>query len=363
MRLPRAMFLYPVSFVVLTTLAVSTLRARADHVISSKPAPPSAKTQGLVLTPANLRFGKVVIGQRNVRTVTITNSSDSNITLFRVIAQGTDFTLSGLDLPLTLASGERFTFSGVFAPRSRGDIGGSVSFVSDASSKAIPTLKLDLAGTGTDGGQLTVDPALMDFGTVLLGSFFSQTGTLTAIGEAVTVTSANSSSSEFTFNGLSFPFTIPAGGSREYTVTFTPQDSGVVFATLSFTSDGWNYMAVQSLTGIGSAPQHNVDLSWNASTSQDVIGYNVYRGTTSGGPYQKINSVLDANTVYTDNSVNHGDTYYYVTTAVNSSYLESVYSNEAQAIIPMVSGGIPKSVRNPTLSRKIALPDSLSRHR
>jgi Abnormal spindle-like microcephaly-assoc'd, ASPM-SPD-2-Hydin len=354
MRLPRAMFRYRFSFAVFTILVVSTISARADHVTSSKPSPHSARTERLVLTPANLRFGKVAIGRRNVKTVTITNSSNSSITLSQVTTQGKDFTLSGLDLPLTLASGERFTFNGIFAPRSHGDISGTVSFLSDASGVANSPLTLELTGSGTDGGQLTVDPAVMDFGKVLVGSIASQMGTLTASGEAVTVFSANSSSPEFTLSGLSFPFTIPAGGIQEYTVTFAPQDSGAVFATLSFLSDAWNNPTVQSLTGTAATAQHSVDLSWNASTSQDVIGYYVYRGTTSGGPYQKINSALDAGTTYTDVSVSDGGTYYYVATSVNSSYQESAYSNEAQAIIPADDAGIRRHGRSPAFSRKIS---------
>jgi len=40
----------------------------------------------------------------------------------------------------------------------------------------------------------------------------------------------------------------------------------------------------------------------------------VYRGTQSGGPYRKINAVLDPETAYTDYAVFRGQTYYYVTT-------------------------------------------------
>lgn len=363
MCLPRARFRSLLSPMVFTILVVSTLSTQADSEINSRPASPVARTEHLFLTPAHLRFGKVAIGRRHVRTVTITNSGDSSITLFRVITNGTNFTLSGLDLPLTLARGESFTFSGVFAPRSRGDTSGSVSFVSDVSRIANPLLMLELAGTGTDPGQLTVDPATLDFGMVWVGSLASQPGKLTASGEPVTISSANISSSEFTLSGLSFPFTIPAGESQPYTVTFAPQASGDAAATLSFLSDGQSSMTVQSLTGIGAvAHSHNVDLSWNASTSQDVIGYNVYRGNASGGPYQKINSVLDASTVYTDTSVGNGNTYYYVTTAVDSSNQESVHSNEAQAVIPPHYSGIPGSMRSPTFSRKIAKTDSPSRN-
>jgi fibronectin type 3 domain-containing protein len=65
-----------------------------------------------------------------------------------------------------------------------------------------------------------------------------------------------------------------------------------------------------------------------------VVGYNVYRGSQSGGPYSKLNSALDANTTDTDSSVAGGQTYYYVVTAVDSTGLESGYSNQVQAVIP-----------------------------
>jgi len=42
----------------------------------------------------------------------------------------------------------------------------------------------------------------------------------------------------------------------------------------------------------------------------------------------------DASTSYTDNSVQAGQTYYYVVTAVDGSGNESVDSNQAQAVIP-----------------------------
>ena len=122
-------------------------------------------------------------------------------------------------------------------------------------------------------------------------------------------------------------------------------------------------MTVQSLTGIGTvADSHNVDLSWTASTSQDVVGYNIYRGNTSGGPYQKVNAGLDPNTVYTDPQVGAG-TYYYVTTAVDSSNQESVYSNEAQALVPVRYSGAAGAGQGQTISRKVAMAASHSHGR
>jgi len=53
----------------------------------------------------------------------------------------------------------------------------------------------------------------------------------------------------------------------------------------------------------------------------------------SGGPYTLVNTSLINATSYTDTSVVAGQTYYYVTTAVDSAG-ESVYSNEVTAAIP-----------------------------
>jgi len=80
------------------------------------------------------------------------------------------------------------------------------------------------------------------------------------------------------------------------------------------------------------ATSHSVTLNWTASTS-NVMGYNVYRGTQSGGPYTMINSALQSGTSYADLSVKAGQTYFYVVTAVNSSGSESVFSSQATAVV------------------------------
>ena len=73
-----------------------------------------------------------------------------------------------------------------------------------------------------------------------------------------------------------------------------------------------------------------VDLNWDDNGEPDLAGYNVYRSTTLGGPYTKINGSLVGVSNYTDTSVSNGTTYYYVVTAENAT-LESGYSNEASA--------------------------------
>ena len=78
---------------------------------------------------------------------------------------------------------------------------------------------------------------------------------------------------------------------------------------------------------------HTVSLSWTESAS-GVSGFNVYRSSTSGGPYARVNTTLLSGTTFNDQNVQAGQTYFYVTTAVNSGSVESNYSNQAEAVIP-----------------------------
>jgi hypothetical protein len=279
-----------------------------------------------------LSFGNVQVSSSTTQSETLTNSGGTTVTVSQANVSGSGFTISGLNLPLTLIAGQSFTFGATFAPASAGSVTGTISLTSDASNS---TLTISLSGTGTVPGQLSVSPSTLDFSSVVIGQSKNMTATLSATGSNVTVSSASASTSEFTLSGVSFPFTITAGQSKAVTVTFTPQSSGTASATISFASNASNSPTSESLTGNGTAPPpHNVDLSWAASSSTDVVGYNVYRATVSGGPFTKINTALNATTAFVDNSVLAGQTYYYVTTAVDGTGLESGYSNQVKTIIP-----------------------------
>lgn len=86
-------------------------------------------------------------------------------------------------------------------------------------------------------------------------------------------------------------------------------------------------------TGTG-ASAHTVGLSWDASTSAEVSGYNVYRSvyTYSCGSFLKINPAPITSTSYTDSEVTTGASYCYATTAVTASGAESDYSNIVSSI-------------------------------
>ncbi|MHC4359465.1 MAG: CBM96 family carbohydrate-binding protein [Planctomycetota bacterium] len=71
-------------------------------------------------------------------------------------------------------------------------------------------------------------------------------------------------------------------------------------------------------------------LNWDNNTEVSLAGYNVYRDTTSGGPYSKIASGI-AVSAYNNTGLTNGTTYYYVVTAVDVNDNESADSSEALA--------------------------------
>ena len=293
------------------------------------PAPPPATPGFLGTSPSTLNFGSIQLPGSQVLNETVTNSGGSSVTISQATVTGTGFSLGSINLPQTLAVKESLTLSVSFAPKSAGIASGTLTLSSNASNANV---SVTLSATGTSPGQLSVAPGSINFGNVVVGTSQSQTGTLSASGSSVTVASATSNSSEFVLSGLTFPLNIPAGQSVPFTIKFSPQISGAASASISFLGSASS--ATETLTGTGAAPtQHSADLSWSPSPST-VVGYNVYRGTTSGGPYAKVNSNLDPGTVYTDSTVQNGKTYYYVSTAVNSAGAESGYSNQLQMVIP-----------------------------
>jgi hypothetical protein len=297
------------------------------------PVSGTAVTQGqLSPNPSSLNFQNVQVGNSQTLQETVGNSGGETVNISQVSVSGTGFSISGLNPPLSLTPGESITFDATFAPQSSGSVSGNIIITSDAINSP---LNIPLAGNGTAAGQLSVTPTSYNFGNVTVGSSASTTASLSASGASVTVNSVTFSNSEFSLSGISFPLTLSAGQSVSFSMIFAPQASGTVSATASFASNAANSPTVLSLGGTGTPPQqYSVNLTWTASPDPNVTGYNIYRGATSGGPYTQINSGLDSGTTYTDNSVTGGQTYYYVTTAVDSNNQQSAYSNETSAAIP-----------------------------
>lgn len=283
----------------------------------------------LSASPATLSFGSIQVGKSSSISATLANTRGSAVTVSQANLDGAGFAISGLSLPMTLNPGHSVTFTLTFAPTAKGTASSTLALVSDAANSP---LNIALSGTGTTEGQLSVSPATLKFGNVVVGADSSRNGSLTASDASVTVSSASSSSSEFVLSGISLPITIEAGQSVAFTVTFAPSATGTASATLTFASNASNSPTVESLTGNGTAPpQHSVELTWSPSVG--AVGYNIFRKLPTDTNYTPINSG-EVRPAYTDNNVTAGTTYDYVVTAVDANNVESGYSNLVQVKIP-----------------------------
>jgi hypothetical protein len=185
------------------------------------------------------------------------------------------------------------------------------------------------------GGQVSISTTQLNFGNITVGSSTSQIVSLTDIGSAaVTVSGISASGAGFSVSSGS-GVTLDPSQSLNIYVSFDPAGAGSATGSLAIVSNSASPSVTVGLSGNGvaAAPvQHSVGLMWAPSTSP-VIGYYVYRGASTTALSKLITSA-DRSPSYTDQSVTGGQTYVYAVTSVDSSNIESGFSNEVSVTIP-----------------------------
>jgi len=116
-----------------------------------------------------------------------------------------------------------------------------------------------------------------------------------------------------------------AAGTYTGTITVTVTKGGSVLVPVTFTVTSTATSSTTTSSGT------TVSLSWNPSTSTNVVGYNVYVGTTSG-VYSASSSVGNV-TTYTVPNLALGTTYYFAVTDYDTNGLESAFSNEVSTTL------------------------------
>ena len=283
--------------------------------------------------PASVSFANVPVGVTNTQSLIIKNPGTANLSLTQASLAGTAFSFSGLALPLSLPPGGSSTFSVAFTPASASSFYANLTLVNNTPNSP---LVVPLAATVVSSVlQLTAAPTSLSFGSLTTGTSATQSVTLTNTGNSsVSVSNISVSGAGFSATGFTVPLTLAAGQSTAFSVTLDPTTAGSLPGSVTVTSNAANSPLVISLSGSGTPPvSHSVTLSWTPSSSS-FAGFNVYRGSVSGGPYTKVNSALIPIASYTDTSVASGKTYYYVSTEENSAGTESAYSNQVSATIP-----------------------------
>jgi hypothetical protein len=306
--------------------------------------PVSSVTPSLSLSATKFNFQNVLVGQTVTQTLVISDSGTTPLHITAVSVSNKEFSISGPSLPRTIVGGNSVTYTLAFSPTVTGSASAALKISSNASSGPD---SVSLAGSGESAfANLVVTPASINFGNLALTKTSTQNVILQNTGDInLTLQGVTVAGSGFGYSDLSPGFSLSPNQKITFQVWFTPKVVGPASAQVSLLSPNLPSPATLSLSGDGvssssSAPsptptptQHSALLTWVASTSQ-VIGYRIYRSETSGGDYVPLVGAAISALTYDDTTVALGTTYYYVVTAVDAAGNESVYSNQATAVIP-----------------------------
>jgi hypothetical protein len=207
--------------------------------------------------------------------------------------------------------------------RAAGDAAGVYTYGSTAS---FPTSSYKNSNYFVDvvfsAGTVTPPPATTTYS--ISGAVSGSPATVSLSGP-VSGTKVTDSTGKYSFTGLPNGVYVLSASQSGY--TFLPSTTQVTLNGASATA------ATFTGTPVSQTTTKSVSLSWAASTSPNIRGYNVYRADVAGGAYVKRNASPVGTTTYLE-SVTSGRTYYYVATAGDSNNLESVYSANTVAVVP-----------------------------
>jgi Abnormal spindle-like microcephaly-assoc'd, ASPM-SPD-2-Hydin len=280
--------------------------------------------------PASASFGSVAVGTTNSQTIQLKNAGTSALSISAITATGTGFSASGLKLPLSLAVGTTANLTLAFAPKSAGAASGAATITGNFTAVTVPASGTGVANSATISASTTSE----SFGNVTIGSSDSAVVTLTNAGNSsVTISSVTTGVAGVSTSGATNVILTP-GQATALTVKFAPTKSGAVSGNVTVASNATNSPVNIAVTGDGvAAAAHTVTLNWGKSPSTTVTGYDVFRGTVSGGPYAQIGSTSSSVLDYSDTSVQANVEYFYVVTSVASGE-QSAYSSQVSVSVP-----------------------------
>jgi hypothetical protein len=235
--------------------------------------------------PSSLAFGSIQVGGNNSLSESVTNTGGSAVTISQATASGTGFSVSGVNLPVTLAANQSVTFNAIFAPSSAGAATGTLSIVSGDSNSP---LSIPLSGTGLAPGALAANPTTLAFGSVQAGNSTNLSETLTNTGgSTITISQANLTGAAFSISGLTLPLNLTANQSVTFTATFKPTSAGAASGSLSVASNASNSQLNIALSGSGATAGQLAVSPTSLSFGNVVVGSSAALNgslTASGAP-------------------------------------------------------------------------------
>jgi len=119
-----------------------------------------AQALHLSASPTSMNFGSLTTGTSASQTLALTNTGNSAVSISKITASGTGFTIGANSLPISLVPGQSTSVSVAFAPASAGNAAGGVTIVSNAAeSPLVVALSGSAAAPATHSVTLSWSPS------------------------------------------------------------------------------------------------------------------------------------------------------------------------------------------------------------
>ena len=284
--------------------------------------------------PQKIAFANVPTGTSISQWVQLRNNGRKAITISSVHVAGSSFATRELATPLTLTAGKTKGFELRFSPAGIGKHDGTVTFESWS---GVKELTITASGAGIKAtGSISASPGIVTFGDARVGGMEKLAVTLKNRGNSnLVISDVSVAGIDVSVGGYLRHATIAPGQTATLDLVFAPKKAGAMTGHVKITSNADDSPTIVALSGKGvSSSGHSVGLSWEASGSSGVIGYNVYRVALPGKMYLRLSHTPVSGLAFTDGTVETGKTYSYVVTAVNWDGEESLYSQPVTATVP-----------------------------
>ena len=204
----------------------------------------------LSATPKSIAFGSVAVGSTATETVHLENTGSEAATISKMAFSGTGVSVSGMTVPMNLASGQTVNLTVTYKPVSAGTLTGTVSITSNATDAS---MVIGINATATSS-TLAATPSAVSFGNVVVGSDTTQTIRLQNIGTSqVAISSITASVAGVGISGVTLPVSLAPGTSATVTAAYKPTGAGSVSGKITVTSSAVGSPTIINLSATAAA--------------------------------------------------------------------------------------------------------------
>lgn len=243
----------------------------------------SGMAPNVVVSPMNLSFGQVRVGQPQSLSISLQNTGTGPLTVSGIMFSGTDaqrFSTANVGTPFTIQPGtSAATFQVVFTPTSVGSALATLAIASDDPDS--PNIQIPLSGEGIAPG-ISVSTSTLNFGGQLVNRTsaprtFEISNTGSAPLQVFALSLTGTAAQAYQVQSPVAPVTVPAGGKQAVSVVVTAAQMGEQTARLIIQSDASSTSAHVDLTALGVSELFTV--------SPSVVDFGTVKVNTPSDPF------------------------------------------------------------------------------